>query len=110
MDILDDTDNPQNTRIARTTDLYFMPILLAVPGILFFARATVELGLRFLDMIFEPASLCLTIYIPSFDNARLHPNEMPDVHRKAASISFLAVNLYDGQTTLDLLDPGERSQ
>lgn len=52
VDNLYDPDNPRNARIARTSDLYFAPILLAVLGILFFAFATVGLGLRLLDMIF----------------------------------------------------------
>jgi hypothetical protein len=50
VDILYDASHPQSARIAKTTSLYFAPILLAVLGIIFMGIGLVWLGLRLLDM------------------------------------------------------------
>ena len=50
VDILYDPNHPQSARIARTTSLYFAPILLAVLGVIFMGTGLVWLGLQLLDI------------------------------------------------------------
>ena len=52
IDILYDQNNPQAARIAKTSSLYFTPVLLAVMGIIFIGSGAVMLGLRLLDVFF----------------------------------------------------------
>ncbi|HUE98684.1 MAG TPA: DUF3592 domain-containing protein [Anaerolineales bacterium] len=52
VDILYDPGNPHGARLAKTSSLYFAPILLAVMGVIFFASGAVMLGLRLLDLFF----------------------------------------------------------
>lgn len=52
IDILYDPNHPQSARVAKTSNLYFAPILLTVMGIIFIGSAAVWLGLRLLDMFF----------------------------------------------------------
>src|SRR5215207_8849812 len=52
IDILYDQNNPQAARVAKTSNLYFAPILLVVMGIIFLGSGAVMLGLRLLDMFF----------------------------------------------------------
>lgn len=52
IDILYDPNNPQGARIARTSSLYFAPILLAMMGLIFVVSSFVWLGLRLLDLFF----------------------------------------------------------
>jgi hypothetical protein len=52
IDILYDPNHPQTARVAKTSNLYFAPILLAVIGLVFVASGAVWLGLRLLDVFF----------------------------------------------------------
>ena len=52
VDILYDANHPQSARIAKTTGLYFAPILLAVLGVIFLGTGLVWLGLQLLDVFF----------------------------------------------------------
>lgn len=52
VDILYDPSHPHSARIARTTSLYFAPLLLAVLGVIFMGTGLVWLGLRILDVFF----------------------------------------------------------
>lgn len=52
VDILYDPNHPQGARIAKTTSLYFAPLLLAVLGVIFIGTGLVWLGLRLLDVFF----------------------------------------------------------
>jgi len=52
VDILYDPNDPQNARVAKSSSLYFAPILLAVMGVAFMGGAAVWLGLRLLDLFF----------------------------------------------------------
>ncbi|HSK65561.1 MAG TPA: DUF3592 domain-containing protein [Anaerolineales bacterium] len=51
VDILYDPSHPQSARIARTTSLYFAPILLAVLGVIFGGTGLVWLVLLLLDVV-----------------------------------------------------------
>lgn len=52
VDVLYDPNNPQGARIAKSSSLYFAPILLCVLGIIFIGSSAVWLGLRLLDLFF----------------------------------------------------------
>ena len=52
VDILYDPNDPQHARIAKKSNLYFAPILLAVLGGIFIAGSAVWLGLQLLDLFF----------------------------------------------------------
>lgn len=52
VDILYDPNNPRNARVAKKTNLYFAPILLAVLGVIFIGSAGLWLGLKLLDIFF----------------------------------------------------------
>ncbi len=52
VDILYDPSHPQGARIAKTTSLYFAPILLTVLGVIFMGTGLVWFGLRILDVFF----------------------------------------------------------
>jgi len=52
VDILYDPNDPQSARVAKTSGLYFAPILLAVMGLAFVAGGAVWLALRLLGLFF----------------------------------------------------------
>lgn len=52
VDILYDPSHPQGARIAKTTSLYFAPLLLAVLGVIFMGSGLIWLGLQLLDVFF----------------------------------------------------------
>ena len=52
VDILYDPNNPQGARVAKSSNLYFAPILLAVMGVVFLGSGAVWLALRLLDLFF----------------------------------------------------------
>lgn len=52
VDVLYDPGNPHGARIAKTSSMYFAPILLAVMGIIFIGIAAAILGLKLLDLFF----------------------------------------------------------
>jgi hypothetical protein len=50
VDILYDPNHPQSARVAKSSGLYFAPILVGVMGLIFLGSAVVWLGLRLLDL------------------------------------------------------------